>query len=148
MINQCCTEIFTTSKKTYQVIASALLSKKLPITHTLKARDKNQQHPDWMMAKQPAVRNISGVLNELARWRRLNMNFHSVFFFFFIYSCHCGFQTQFQMDCLIMWNEKLSCLSKWETWYLMESEISLCLSHFRICHFIDSHETLTLTGNE
>ena len=67
MINQCCIEFFTTSKKAYQ---AAVLSKKLAVTHTLRACDKNQQHPAWMMVKWLAVRTFiwslegSGKMNE------------------------------------------------------------------------------------
>lgn len=83
MINQCCIEFFTTSKKAYQ---AASLSKELAITHILKACDKNQQQLVWMMAKWLAVKNLSGLLNALARQMRLKviMNFLLVFFLFHV----------------------------------------------------------------
>lgn len=81
-INSC----FSTSKKAYQVIVSALHFKELAKPNTWKACDKNQQLIVWIV-KQLTVEMLSGVSNvshETLRRMRLGINvkLHSAFFVF------------------------------------------------------------------
>lgn len=138
MINQCCIEFFIMSKKAYQ---AASLSKELAVTHILKPCDKNQQHLVWMMVKWIAVRNLSGLLNALATWMRLQIILTFIFLYFHMLlqcpnagiTCLCGVIYDYNKLCLIIIPQKVSVLM-----FEIQNQscfYCLCFSNFRLHQF-------------